>query len=75
MEVVGYVYATPSIIVAAAKEEYEVSTMDRRYRVKQVAYYAVNANECTESVEKCVINEMSSVRLLRTDVASFEKLP
>jgi hypothetical protein len=74
MEVVDYVYATPSIIVAMTKEEYEIATMDRRYRVRQVAYYAVNADECIDSVEKCIENEMSSVRLLHTDVTSFEKL-
>jgi hypothetical protein len=75
IELVGYVYVMPSIILAEAREEYEIVAMDRMYRVKQVSYYAVNADECIDSVEKCVFNEMSSVRLLRTDVTCFEKLP
>jgi hypothetical protein len=76
-EMVGYTYVTPQIIVAEVKREYEVAAAEagRRYRVKQVEYYAVNADECVEDVEKCVLNEMSSARLLRADVTGFEKLP
>lgn len=73
-KMMSFTYVTPSIIVAKVREEYEITAVDRRYRVRQVAYYAVNADECIEDVEKCVLNEMSSVRLLRTDVTSFEKL-
>ena len=78
LAVTGTIYATLSLLVARAEEEYEVvaGREQKRYRVKQVTYYAVDTDSCVtddvEEIERLISGEAQCTKPLRTDITSFE---